>query len=206
MRDRVARSRIASRLIADARCHSGTAEGERFITIALKNTDERIRQNKPVSPGFLFAILLWHEVLSRWNTLQTAGEKPAPALFNAIDTILSIQRNKLAIPRRFDAVIHEIWTMQPRFEARAGRKPLRMLTHPRFRAAFDFMLLRCESGELDTELGVWWKTFLSADSAQRDTMLSNQPGPKRSKRRRSRKKATLSNDTGSDTANPDTQS
>ncbi len=180
--------------------------GERFITIALKNTDERIRQNKPVSPGFLFAILLWHEVLSRWNTLQTAGEKPAPALFNAIDTILSIQRNKLAIPRRFDAVIHEIWTMQPRFEARAGRKPLRMLTHPRFRAAFDFMLLRCESGELDTELGVWWKTFLSADNAQRDTMLSNQPGPKRSKRRRSRKKATLSNDTGSDTANPDTQS
>lgn len=172
--------------------------GERFITIALKNTDERIRQNKPVSPGFLFAILLWHEVLSRWNSLQTAGEKPAPALFKAIDAILTLQRNKLAIPRRFDAVIQEIWSLQPRFESRIGRKPLRMLTHPRFRAAFDFMLLRCESGELNAELGEWWKTFLSADNEQREKMLSGQPGAKRNKRRRSRKKASPANDSASD--------
>ncbi len=179
--------------------------GERFITIALKNTDERIRQNKPVSPGFLFAILLWHEVLSRWNSLQASGEKPAPALFNAIDTILSIQRNKLAIPRRFDAVIQEIWVMQPRFEARVGRKPFRLLTHPRFRAAFDFMLLRCESGELSMELGEWWKAFLSADSEQREKMLPKQAGAKQSKRRRSRKKASPDQAVEPDHLIPDTQ-
>jgi poly(A) polymerase len=162
--------------------------GERFITLALKNTDERIRQNKPVSPGFLFAILLWHEVLSCWNSLQASGEKPLPALFKAMDQILSLQHKKLAIPRRFDAVIQEIWAMQPRFEARSGRKPFRLLIHPRFRAAYDFMLLRCESGELNMELGAWWKTFLSADSEEREKMLSNQAPVKKGRKRRSRKK------------------
>jgi poly(A) polymerase len=162
--------------------------GERFITIALKNTDERIRENKQVSPGFLFAILLWHEVLSCWNSLQTSGEKPLPALFNAIDKILSIQHKKLAIPRRFDAVIQEIWMMQPRFEARTGRKPFRLLTHPRFRAAFDFMLLRCVSGELNMELGEWWKTFLAANNDEREKMLPKQVAAKKGRRRRIRKK------------------
>ncbi|MEK6596656.1 MAG: polynucleotide adenylyltransferase PcnB, partial [Pseudomonadota bacterium] len=165
--------------------------GERFITIALRNTDERIRQNKPVSPGFLFAILLWHEVLSSWNALQTSGEKPLPALFKAMDEILSIQHKKLAIPRRFDAVIQEIWSMQPRFQARTGRKPFRLIAHPRFRAAYDFMLLRCESGELDEELGEWWKTFLSADNEKREKMLLKETSPKKGKRRRSRKKPSF---------------
>ncbi|MCE7915663.1 MAG: polynucleotide adenylyltransferase PcnB [Nitrosomonas sp. PRO4] len=163
--------------------------GERFITLALKNTDARILENKPVSPSFLFAILLWHEVLSCWNTLQAAGEKPLPALFNASDKILSIQNKKLAIPRRFDAIIQEIWMMQPRFEVRIGRKPFRLLTHPRFRAAYDFMQLRCESGELDMELGKWWKTFLSASDDERERMLlPKQLSNKKSRRRRSRKK------------------
>ncbi|MBS0485226.1 MAG: polynucleotide adenylyltransferase PcnB [Proteobacteria bacterium] len=162
--------------------------GERFITIALKNTDERIKQNKPVSPGFLFAILLWHEVLSNWSALQASGEKPMPALFKAMDQVLSLQHGKLAIPRRFDAVIQEIWAMQPRFEARSGQKPFRLLSHPRFRAAYDFMQLRCESGELSAELGEWWKAFLSADSEEREKMLPKQTAGKKPRRRRSRKK------------------
>ncbi|MDO9311543.1 MAG: polynucleotide adenylyltransferase PcnB [Nitrosomonas sp.] len=166
--------------------------GERFITIALKNTDARIRQDKPVSPGFLFAILLWHEVLSTWDSLQAAGEKPLPALFKAMDQILAIQHKKLAIPRRFDAIIQEIWAMQPRFEARSGRKPFRLITHPRFRAAYDFMLLRCESGELNMELGEWWKSFLSADNEEREKLLLNQTSPKKRKRKRSRKKSSPS--------------
>ncbi len=162
--------------------------GERFITLALKSTDQRIRHNKPVSPGFLFAALLWHEVLSAWKTHQTKGEKPLPALYQAIDETLSIQHKQLAIPRRFDAVIQEIWAMQPRFEARVGRKPFRLLSHPRFRAAYDFMLLRCESGELDMELAQWWKKFQDADHNHREKMLVNPNTSK--KRRRSRKRQT----------------
>lgn len=169
--------------------------GERFITIALKNTDERIRQNKPVSPGFLFAILLWHEVLANWNTLKTSGEKPMPALFKAMDQILARQHKNLAIPRRFDAVIQEIWSMQPRFEARSGRQPFRLLAHPRFRAAYDFMQLRCESGELSAELGEWWKTFLSVDNEEREKMLPKQTSGKKPRKRRSRKKSSSSSAT-----------
>ena len=164
--------------------------GERFITLALKSTDERIRRDKPVSPGFLFAALLWHEVLSAWNTRQSNGDKPLPALYKAMDEILSIQRKQLAIPRRFDAVIQEIWAMQPRFEVRVGRKPFRLLSHPRFRAAYDFMLLRCESGELDIELGQWWKNFQDADHDQREKMLTKPAATKKRKRNRSRKKTS----------------
>lgn len=169
--------------------------GERFITIALKNTDERIRQDKTVSPGFLFATLLWHEVLSCWNSLQSAGEKPLPALFNAMDQILAQQRKNLAIPRRFDAVIQEIWAMQPRFEARIGRKPFRLLTHPRFRGAYDFLQLRCESGELDMEIGQWWKKFITADPDVREKMLTtpSSGNGKKKRRRRSRKNTTSAN-------------
>tara|TARA_R110002073_G_scaffold8473_1_gene46603 strand:+ start:7097 stop:8467 length:1371 start_codon:yes stop_codon:yes gene_type:complete len=158
--------------------------GEKFITLALKNTDERIKQNKRVSPGFLFAVLLWHEVLAAWNGHQASGEKPLPALYQAMDEILSIQHKKLAIPRRFDAVIQEIWAMQPRFQACVGRKPFRLIAHPRFRAAYDFMLLRCESGELDKELGQWWKTFNSASNDKRELMLTQQATPKKRRKRR----------------------
>lgn len=164
--------------------------GERFITIALKNTDERIRQDKPVSPGFLFAILLWHEVLSHWNSRLSAGEKPMPALFTAMDQVLAEQHKKLAIPRRFDAVMQEIWSMQPRFEARTGRKPFRLLTHPRFRAAYDFLQLRCESGELAMEVGLWWKNFIAGDPGEREKMLTA-PSPGKKKRRRRRKKTAV---------------
>ena len=168
--------------------------GERFITHALKNTDERIKQGKSVSPGFLFAVLLWHEVLITWNKNKKSGEKPLPALFQAIDDILRIQRKKLAIPRRFDAVIQEIWSMQPRFETRTGRKPFRLLSHPRFRAAYDFMLLRCECGELDKELATWWENFQHAHPDEREKMLIKAtPRPRKRRTNRSKKQATETN-------------
>ncbi len=169
--------------------------GERFVTLALKSTDERILQNKLVSPGFLFAALLWHEVLSAWNKHQKNGEKLLPALYKAIDETLSIQRKQLSIPRRFDAVIQEIWAMQPRFEVRVGRKPYRLISHPRFRAAYDFMLLRCESGELSLELGQWWKKFQDVDHDQREKMLLSPTPAKKRRRSRRRKSSTTSSST-----------
>ena len=82
--------------------------------------------------------------------------------------------------------------MQPRFEARIGQKPFRLLSHPRFRASYDFMQLRCESGELSPELGEWWKAFLSASNEEREKMLPKQTAGKKPRRRRSRKKASSS--------------
>lgn len=167
--------------------------GERFITLALKSTDQRIQQNKPVSPGFLFASLLWHEILTVWKKHQAVGEKPIPALHRAIDETLSKQHKKLAIPRRFDVVIKEIWTMQPRFQTRTGAKPFRLISNPRFRAAYDFMLLRCESGELDKNIGEWWKAFVNASAEKRETMLLKNSVAKKRRKQRTRRKIISNN-------------
>ncbi len=168
--------------------------GERFITLALKNTDERIQHDKPVSPAFLFASLLWHEVLTSWNTYKNSGEKPLSALYQAMNEVLSKQQQNLSIPRRFCATIMEIWVMQPRFESLIGRKPFRLIAHPRFRAAYDFMLLRCESGEIKTELGTWWKNFVAATPEKREKMI-HKPQASGKRRKRNRRRTSRTNST-----------
>jgi poly(A) polymerase len=179
--------------------------GERFITLALKNTDERVRQEKPVSPGFLFAALLWHEVLAAWNNRQAAGEKPIPALHQAMDDVLAVQNKNLAIPRRYDAIMKEIWGMQPRFAGRSGRRPFRLLEHPRFRAAYDFMLLRCESGEVDTELGKWWEAFQRATPSEREAMLLTDEFPRKRRRGKGRRKAVAGDMASTNSSAADSQ-
>ena len=163
--------------------------GEKFITLALRNTDERIRQEKTVSPAFLFAALLWHEVLAAWNLRVQQGERPVGAMHEAMDEVLARQKAQLAIPHRHDAVMKEIWLLQQRFEQRAGQRPFRLLEQPRFRAAFDFLLLRCASGEADDELGLWWDEFQDASAERRAEMLQpEQAGDKKRRRRKPRKK------------------
>lgn len=169
--------------------------GQRFVQMALDNTDRRVQAGKPVSPGFLFASLLWHHVLQRWKALREAGEHPIAALNAAMDEILERQTGQLAIQRRFVTDMRDIWGMQPRFEKRVGRMPFRLLESPRFRAGFDFLQLRCDAGEQPEELARWWQDFQNADSAGREALLdearSARPGqepgaegPGRKKRRR----------------------
>ena len=168
--------------------------GERFISIALKNTDERIQQNKPVSAGFMFAILLWHETLAAWNRRLAQDEKPIPALHLAMTETLSAQRNQIAIPRRFDSMIYDVWSLQPRFQLRSGNKPFRILEHPRFRAAYDFLWLRCESGEIDKEIAEWWHAFQHASSEDREAMLIKETPTKKRKRNPRKRKSIEHND------------
>jgi poly(A) polymerase len=158
--------------------------GARFITRALQNTDERVQQDKPVSPAFLFATLLWHEVLTLWQKYQAAGDKPIPALHAAMHEVSDIQAAKLAIPKRYSVTMKEIWGLQPRFEQRSGQRPFRMLENERYRASYDFLLLRCESGEMPMELVKWWDTFAHADTETRNRMLQPDTAPKKRRRRR----------------------
>ncbi len=158
--------------------------GEKFVWLSLENTDERVRAGKPVSPSFLFATLLWHEVLANWETRKNEGEAPMPALFEAMNEVLDQQSEKLAITRRIAGDIKEIWALQPRFEQRSGRRPFRLLEQPRFRAGYDFLRLRAESGELPAELGEWWSQFAEGDEGERESLL--QPAEKRNDRRRRR--------------------
>ncbi|MDQ2917222.1 MAG: polynucleotide adenylyltransferase PcnB, partial [Pseudomonadota bacterium] len=159
--------------------------GPKFIDSALAGTDERVRSDKGVSPAFLFAALLWHEVLVTWKTAKERGERPLPALFEAMDRVLNAQAERIAIPRRFEATIKEIWSLQPRFEQRAGSRPVRLLEHPRFRAAYDFLALRVESDEVPQTLVDWWTRFQTASPDEQQAMLKPDEAPK--KRRRPRK-------------------
>ena len=162
--------------------------GEKFVMLALANTDQRLRDGKPASPAFLFAALLWHEVLSMWNAQLDAGKPPIPSLHLAMDAVLHKQRIEMAIPHRHDAIMKEIWLLQPRLEQRSGHRPIRLLALPRFRAAYDFMLLRSQSGEVPVELAEWWTEFQDASDERREDMLLPEKGPKK-KRRRNRKES-----------------
>jgi len=149
--------------------------GLRFVMLALSRTDERVRAGKHIAPGFLFATLLWNEVLAQWERAVAAGEPRLPALDAAIDRVLDAQTEKLAIQRRYSADMREIWMMQPRFERRHGQAPLRLIEHLRLRAGYDFLLLRCDCGEVPAELGQWWTEFLEADAPTRTRMTQQRP-------------------------------
>ena len=162
--------------------------GERFVMLALKNTDERIRIGKSSNPSFLFATLLWHEMLVAWDKYKAQGEHLIPAMHMAMNEVIDIQAQKMAIHNRFTATMKEIWGLQARFEYRAGKRPYGLLTHPRYRAGYDFLLLRCESGEIEAEIGEWWTTFADANADTRAGMLLPDTSPK--KRRKRKQKAS----------------
>ena len=107
-----------------------------------------------------------------------------PALFKAMDHVIQVQAEKLSIPRRFGADMKDIWALQPRFLGRSGRRPYSVLAHPRFRAAYDFLVLRCDSGEVDAEIAEWWDNFQKADEETRKQMLLPDRGPRKRRRRR----------------------
>ncbi|MDP5007598.1 MAG: polynucleotide adenylyltransferase PcnB, partial [Glaciimonas sp.] len=183
--------------------------GEKFVTLALNNTDLRVQQGKPVSPGFLFASLLWHQVLEKWNAYKKAGEFPIPALHLAADDVLDAQTDKLALQRKIASDMRDIWAMQPRFERRIGKSPYKLLEHLRLRAGYDFLLLRCESGEIDSEISEWWTAFMEGDGAAREILITQKPktkdeGPapkKRARRRSPRSKTSAENGTGNSITN-----
>jgi poly(A) polymerase len=161
--------------------------GERFVTLALAQTDERVRSERPVSPAFLFAALLWHEVLAAWKSREGHGERSIPALENAMDEVLDTQCAKLAITRKLTATMREVWGMQPRFDMRSGQRPYRLIESPRFRMAYDFLALRAASGEVPAELEAWWRAFHAGDADTRKAMLLPETGTRKRRRRRRKK-------------------
>ncbi len=162
--------------------------GERFVTLALAQTDQRVLDDRPVSPAFLFAALLWHEVLAAWRAREKRGERSIPALEAAMDEVLDVQCEKLAITRKLTATMREVWSMQPRFEQRSGQRAYRLLEAARFRMAYDFLALRAASGEVPAELEAWWRAFQAADPESRAAMLLPDQGPRKRRRRRRGKK------------------
>ncbi|MEO6958550.1 MAG: polynucleotide adenylyltransferase PcnB, partial [Burkholderiaceae bacterium] len=145
--------------------------GQQFVELALERTDTRVRAGKPISPSFLFAALLWTLVNKRWLALMESGEPRIQALMQAADSVVDEQTKKLAIQRRFQADMREIWFMQPRFERATVKTIWRMLEQPRFRAAVDFLQLRAATREVDSVQAQWWMDLANADDEKRTTMI-----------------------------------
>jgi poly(A) polymerase len=160
--------------------------GVRFISLALKNTDARVAEGKPVTPTFLFAALLWPAVGEAMQRYGEEGLNELLALQAASQDAVQDQMQRVAVPKRFSIPMREVWSLQPRLERRGGRRSMRLIGHPRFRAAYDFMLLRAEVGEVDPEVAAWWRDFQSGSEDERQSM-SEQTAPATRRRRRRRK-------------------
>ena len=144
-----------------------------FISNGLKNTDLRINQDKSCNPSFLFSFLLWHHVDDLWDRYNLELKHSIAGLNQAIDEVIEKQIKLFPIHKRFTITMKEIWRLQPRFENQSPKKIYRLLLHPRFRAAYDFMLLRCESNQLDKNIGIWWTAFIDADHHEKSLMVKH---------------------------------
>ena len=158
-----------------------------LISRGMANTDARVEQGKPVTPAFLFAVFLWQPVRERAAQLEAEGQHPVLALQHASSQIISEQAAVMATPRRFSLPMRDIWMLQLRLETRGGRRSARLLGHPRFRAAYDFLLLRAEAGEVPNELGEWWTEFQQT-APQQHEQQERAARPRKRRRNRPRRK------------------
>ncbi|MGM9426000.1 polynucleotide adenylyltransferase PcnB [Hydrogenophaga sp. MI9] len=150
-----------------------------FVKLALQDTDRRVGESKPVAPSFLLACVLWADVRQGWGRrLQPRGNQRPPtpfaALQDAVDEVFDARIGDVSGRGKLGTDMREIWLMQPRFDKRVGSGPFSLAEQPRFRAGFDFLRLRAQTGEVDEELAHWWETFSTADDDHRQDMIDAQ--------------------------------
>lgn len=165
---------------------SSNSNTEQMINVVLDSTDKRILQGKRINPAFFFAAMLWYPTLDKVVELQADNAISFhDALILASEMIIKEQVKSIAIPKRYSATVKEIWQLQARLSNRSGRRAYRMLTQPRFRAAFDFLEMRAqiEQGEV-ADLANWWHLFQSKDLEYREFMLKSLNGPHKNKQSR----------------------
>jgi len=166
-----------------------------FIAKALENSDKRIADDKSVTPYFLMAAFLWESVQALAKEKMRAGEEQSFAYQHAANQVLSAQVKSVSIPKRVTQSMREVWLLQLRFEKRMGGRPFRLLGHPRFRAAYDFLVLRAETGGAEMELAQWWTKFQDANDSEQKKM-TRPPRKPRSKRKTKPKHSKVKKDNG----------
>ncbi len=161
---------VLDAVLDDAHRHDGR---EKFIKLALGDTDRRVNEGKPVAPSFMLACMLWHDVLKRADEARRRGEPVIQALQMAVDAVFDARIGDISGRGKLAADMREIWLMQPRFERRTPSSAFALVSQPRFRAGFDFLRLRADAGEIDDELARWWEDYSLADDAERETLLED---------------------------------
>lgn len=158
-----------------------------FIIRALENTDKRIGEGKSIAPYFLISTFLWDAVKNQAELNMQTGLPESVAFQRASSEIISQQLKSTAFPKHIGTAMREVWSLQARFKQRNGSRAYRLLAHPKFRAAYDFLLLRAETGGADPELAGWWTEFQHASEAVQRKMLASLSNTRARKRRRRRK-------------------
>lgn len=144
-----------------------------FLLQALENTDLRIKNDQSVNPGFLLAVFLWHDVDELFKKYKKKFPHPSLALNKAIDDVFHEQARIFPIQKRFSIAMSEIWRLQPKFNSTSSKKIYRLLGHPRFRASYDFLLLRCQTLEISESIGLWWTKFIESNKENQDLLITN---------------------------------
>lgn len=163
-----------------------------MLVNGFNNTDKRVAEGKPVIPAFLFSFILWHKMQGIYRKLKEKNRSSYEAFATATRDTLFGQVKEVTIPRRVTTQIREIWSMQMRLNNRVGKRPFRLVDNPRFRAAYDFLLLRNQSGEALDELSDWWTRFQDESEEQKIRMIrslrkdKSKPGKSAKKSRRKR--------------------
>ncbi len=189
--------------LASALAQSTDGVAERLVQLGLAGTDERIAADKSVTPAFLFAVLLWPAVRRQALQFEALAESPIQALQDAWDAIAGRAQRRVALPKRFSLSAREVVSLQPRFDLRSGKRSLRLLEHPRFRAAYDFLLLRAAAGEIEQSVADWWTDIQTLSPEARAAQIDATPvavvkeaggatPAKKRRRRRSRAKRPAS--------------
>jgi poly(A) polymerase len=169
-----------------------------FVRLALEDTDRRVAEGRAVAPSFMLACMLWHDVVERWNVVKAQGEAPFPALQQAVDAVFDARIGDISGRGKLAADMREIWLMQPRFERRTVSSAQALINQPRFRAGYDFLRLRADTGEVSAELADWWEDFHLGDDDEREALLADlRPAQQPRARRVSAEPAA-----GRDTAGP----
>ena len=153
-----------------------------LVTSALKNTDKRILEGKPVTPAFLLAALLWEEYQRKCDDTATKRD-PHEGQSQAALAVINEQQHTIAIPKRFAMFIRDVWQLQPRLEKRSPRSLDRLLSHRRFRAGYDFLVLRANNGDADRDIANWWTEIQELEPDEKVARIRNL-GPKPRRRRR----------------------
>ena len=181
---------------AYATLHSGNLV-EQLLLQGLRNTDDRVAADKPVTPSFLFALLLYGPTARIIEAMPPQQWHETGAILDACDQAMREAQSRVAIPRRFALAVREMFAMQPRLEHPRGRRALRVLEHPRFRASYDLLLLRAQLGLASQEMADWWTRLQEASSEERGIMADalggstpRREGARRGPRRRRKKPAS----------------
>ncbi len=172
-------------LFPDTRRVMQTTKSEDLIRLALRSTDQRLEQAKPVTPAFILAALLWGPFVEESERLVAAKQSPLAAATTAGAIVIGRQQLYTSIPKRFSGFMREIWELQSRLPHRLGKRAEAVMAHKRFRAAYDFLVLREETGESLGGLADWWTTYQEADPPTRAEMSRTVAG-KRHRRRKKR--------------------